>query len=484
MRNRKWMKKIDWVLMTEIAAVCMIVFPILIISLYVLPAGDDFVNVARVKKVLLEKHSYFIMAISEVIHYYKNISGYYSGAFLNFYLSPFLRGGIVLQRIVVCSINLFFYVSLYFFVNELLCFFYHIKNKKVNILAYLLILFAMTNHYNNRDMWTWYCALVGYVFIAAMMFWGIIFFLKALQNNKRKYMVVASLLGFLASGGSLNLVALNCGLYLIVGFLGIMIYRKKKISLICFFGALLGAIINVIAPGNYIRHGENTPYSVIGALKEAIYIAETKVQELLLYSPFIMLLCIFFILMLKYIRIQRTIKGIYLVAGIFLIAIGVVVVNFPVCFGYVAFFPDRCIWVQDLTIYIGMFGWMACLAEWIKKKFGEIEIRKDALLCITVSFVLYLCNLSTVRDISTYPTVQMIKEIASGEIKGYAAFWEGILREIEMSDSKEVVLYREELLYNDFLLTLGIDEDIETFANLGASSYYDKDWIYLTTEEQ
>ena len=483
MKNRKWAEKIDWVLMAEIAAVCVIVIPILIISLYALPARDDLINVAKVKSVLEEKHSYLLTAVSEVIYYYKNISGYYLGAFLNFYISPFLRGGILFLRVVIFAINLFFYTSLYFFVAELLYFFYHIKDRKVNILAYLLILFAMTNNDNNKEIWTWYCVSIGYVFVVAVMFWGIICFLRAMQNNKKKYLATAALLGFLASGGSLNLTALNCGLYFIVGILGLTVYQKKKISIICFLSALTGAVINVMAPGNYIRHGESTPYPVIEALKTAIYIPETRVQELAKSSPFILLLCIFCILMIKYGHTQRNIKGMHLAAGLFLIAAGVVIVNFPVCLGYVGYFPIRCVWVQDCTIYMGLFGWTASFAEWLKRKLGEIEIRKETLLCIAVSSVLYLCNLSVVREVPTYPTVGMIKEIVSGKAAEYVAFWQGVLREIEMSESRGVVIYREEIKSSEFLLTLGIDEDIETMDNAAVASYYGKDWVYLTTEK-
>ena len=44
---------------------------------------------------------------------------------------------------------------------------------------------------------------------------------------------------------------------------------------------------------------------------------------------------------------------------------------------------------------------MACLAEWVRGKFGDFEIQKDAMVCIGISFVFYVENVNSRTDQST-----------------------------------------------------------------------------------
>lgn len=357
----------------------------------------------------------------------------------------------------------------------MLDFFYNIQKFKIVLLVYTFVLFTFINSEYNTDMISWYCTMIGYVFVVACMFWGSIFLLKAIRSGKNRDIVVSSVLGFLASGGSLNVTALNCGMYLLMAYLGGKMHQKRKIPAICFMSALTGGIINAVAPGNFIRHGTDN-YPVFRALRVAGYHVKQELQELLFHSPLILLLCIFFIIMLKMKYDPRHIKGRSLAVLAGVIILGAVVVDFPVCLGYMEnYFPDRCVWVQNCVIYIGAFVWTACLAEWMKWRFCDLRIRKDAIICICIGFLLYGCNLCAIRDISDYPTVDMIKQLVSGEIVSYVDYWEDVLKEIEYSEDSEVIVVREEIRSNAFIKDpdLSTDKDYET--NVAIAQYYEKD---------
>lgn len=346
-------------------------------------------------------------------------------------------------------------------------------------MVYSLILFAFINSEYNTEMTSWYCTMVGYVLVIACTFWGDIFFLKAIQSGKIRHVAVSSILGFLTSGGSLNITALNCGMYLIMAYLGCRIYQKRRISVICFVSALAGGIINAVAPGNFIRHGTDN-YSVFRALSAANYHVKQEIQELMFHSPFILLLCIFFVLMLKMIHNPKPMKARTLVIFAGVIILGAVMVDFPVCLGYIeSYFPDRCVWVQNCVIYLGAFGWTACLAEWVKGKYHDLKIKGDAVICICISFVLYGCNLCVIRDPSDYPTIDMIKQLASGEIASYVDYWEDVLEEIEHSEDSEVIVIRDEIRSNTFIRDLDLSSDKEYEMNVGIARYYGKDSVYI-----
>lgn len=366
--------------------------------------------------------------------------------------------------------------------SKLLEFFYNIQNIKITLFVYILILFAFTNNEYNSETISWYCTMIGYLFVVACSFWGIICFLRAIQSDRLKYVIISSVLGFLASGGSLNITALNCGMYLLIAFATIYVYHKKKIAFICFFSTLTGAVVNVIAPGNYIRHGTNS-YPIFSALSTAAYYGKRQIQKLMFGSPYVLLLCIFFVLMIKIIHNPRPIKEKHLVVAGVVIILGIVMVNFPVCLGYIVnYFPERCIWVQNCAIYFGGFAWVACLAEWIKRKFGDFEIQKDIMICIGISFVLYGCTLCAQRDLSYYPTIDMIKQITSGEISDFSDYWLNVLREIERSEEEGVTIYSEEIKTNEFIRCPDLISEEKCEMDEQIAEYYEKDWVRIVTE--
>lgn len=354
-------------------------------------------------------------------------------------------------------------------------------DRRKQLLIYIIVLISLTNNYNNVETWTWYCVLIGYVFVVACIFWGVSFFIQAIRYDKIYYIIAASVIGFLASGASLNVTALNCGLYLLIGIIGLWAYNKKKVSIICFSSALAGGIINAAAPGNFIRHDiTTTSYSIVGSLEAAAMLGISRVQTLLTYSPFVLLLIIFFLFSLK--NINNAERRCKLHPSIILLITfaGITIVNFPVCLGYeTTSLPYRCIWVEDCTIYIGMFAWSGYLAGWIKGRSGGFEIHKECCLCIALSCLLFFCSLGNVRSMKSYPTFQMMRQLLNGELEEYAEFWEEIFREIEISDDGNVVVYREAMKENDFITSPGMWGDKGNWINRSIASYYGKDSAYI-----
>lgn len=487
----RWLKaqnqsfKTDWILIGEIASICFILIPIFVLSFYAIPAADDFSMSNKIRTSMAEGgYSHIGASLHMTIHYYKNFGGYFFALFANWLISPLLRGGINVLRITVFAINLFFYLSLYGFVTSLLKMFFEIDNLKIKLLSYFLVLFAITNNYNNSETWAWYCVSIAYVFVIGCMFWGIIFFLKAIKSGKKAYIIGAAVIGFLVSGGSLIVTAMNCGIYLLIGVWAVWTNNKKRIAAICFCSALLGGVINLVAPGNFIRHETVTSeYLIGGALKTAAFLTWSRFQYLFFYTPFIILLIVFFIVAYKFFSFRYDLRGYQLIIALGFIFLGVTVLNFPVCLGYnTGTLPDRCIWVEDCAIYTGVFGWVACFAGWLKRKAGNMEMQKEILTCITVSCMLFLCSLGRVYNLDSYPTIKMVKQLTNGEISECVKFWTDVFEEIETSPDKGVAILREEIPENEFIFPPHLRDDKTWWVNAGMALYYGKDWVYISTE--
>lgn len=72
---------------------------------------------------------------------------------------------------------------------------------------------------------------------------------------------------FLAGSSSLNVAALNYGVYFLLTIAGIYFGRKRILSLLMLLGAWVGGIINVLALGNYAgRNGYSEEIYILYAL--------------------------------------------------------------------------------------------------------------------------------------------------------------------------------------------------------------------------
>lgn len=123
------------------------------------------------------------------------------------------------------------------------------------------------------------------------------------------------------------------------------------------------------------------------------------------------------------------------------------------------------------------------MAGWLKRKVGNLEIHKETLFCAGISCMLFLCNLGSVRDFDSYPTIKMVKQLTNGEISEYAEFWNDILEEIEVSSDKGVAIRKGEIPENEFVFSPQISDDKTYWVNKAVARYYDKDWVYVASEE-
>ena len=483
------LEKFDKIIVGEVAILCIMILPIIVLSLYSVPSSDDFFKAYAIKLNLEEGRSYLQGTIRRIIDLYRTSGGYFFANFLSYLFSPLVRGGVNALRGVNFVVNIFFYFSLVYIIYYIIKNVCKVYDRRIILLGSMVILGAVTNNDYHSEVVTRYCVVVEYVLLVTGMLWGIFFFIKAIQSEKNIYIFMASLIGFFMSGGALNITALNCLLYLVVGAIGFIKYNKKKTAFICFFSALAGGLINAAAPGNFIRHESvSSSYPIGSALKADVFQLWSRWQFLMFETPFILLLLIFFLLIFSYTsngereKMKNLINPIWVGCVALLSAL---VVNFPVCLGYSnGTFPDRCVWVEDCCIYLGAFGWMAYLVGWIKNRYGsKIVVRKDMLLCIIISSILFLCNLGSVRTLDSYPTVQIIKQLTNGQAAEFAEYWDGVFEEIESTDYGEVIIYRDEIKKSPFIYGPGIDNHTDNWINSAAAHYYGKDWICILKKE-
>lgn len=468
-----------------IILVCII--PIIITCFYIVPAADDFGNALNMRGLLLEHNSYFTAALAGTKELYKETSGYFFAAFLNLFFSPFLRWGEMGIQVFCIVVNLLLYITLYFLIKMIMNYWLKVSDIYTVLWVYVLLLICFTNIFLNREATFWYCVVVAYVLVLVTMLWGDIMFMKALAFQQKKYYIIAAILGFFASGGSLNVTALNCFIYLLIAIYGYIEMKQKKSTVIVFGCALLGGIINLLSPGNYARHGSiSDDFGVIPAIISSIKLVVVRFYELFSNTLFPLLLIVLLLILLNTPGKIKTYKYLHPIVLCIGLAGTLSVLAFPVYLGYgtETGFPKRCYFVQDMALYLFSFIIVIYFASWLKERYGKFRFNKEHIVTVTLLCFLSFCMWHSGRLLfDAYPSFVLSKQVLNGENQRFQWYWQAVLKEIEEGEGA-VVVVKDELENTSPLIGVGINDDEEYWVNQVVAGYYGKSSVRLVSEEK
>lgn len=458
--------------------------PIIIYSANATPAYDDFSNALLSRQYWDECSSSLAGSIARTRDHYLTVGGYYFAAFINFFLSPFLRWGVKGLRVANVIMELLFYGSAFFltrvFVTRRIA-----KNNNLVWLVYVAFIFCIINNARHTEIYSWYCVLIAYLIPLAVLMTalGLTVMYNDRKENSAGLMAAIAILTFLVSGSSLNIVAMNCGFFFLI-----MVYRSfftkdKRSTAVFLIAAVAGAMINVAAPGNYVRHDSvSTDYTFMSSAKiTGIHVLE-MIEDTLLRTPYLAIAVVLVILIYKYVDLSKSSMSKYHpILGLLIVVLGTMAVDYPVFFGYSGdFFPDRCAFVQDMTFYILSFLWLLHLTGWLQQKASPKKFSESAVAAILICCMLFFASVcqNKTEDFAL-TTRYMTASILTGRLGRTVDYQMGLLDEIENSKDDDVVLKREEERKDIYLQSIGIRPYPDHWINESISQYYGKNSVYI-----
>ena len=457
------------------------ILPVLYYARKSFPAGDDFVYAASMRRYLADHGSYLAAAWHENVDYYKSFSGLYFVTFLNCLISPLLRGGTrgirivntILQTVSIACL----FVLVRTFVRDILR-----KGSRMTWFLFCVLLFAIINNAANSQIYTWFCILVGYNLPVGIILLGVAFLIHAYATDNAKLYIPAAFCAFLGSGASLNITVLNCGLFLIYCCYGFVILQKKKGSLAVFLSAMAGGIINAVCPGNFTRHDSmSNGINLVAVIrKSAMYSLDRIINRLFNPAFLVILIVLFVVLLISIDYSECSFNFRYLIPGALIVWFGVFLVDLPVFMGYGGTsIPDRCKFVQDMTIYLLSFLWLLYFTGWVKKRFGNFVFSNEHGMILAVILILSLSISINMEDdgIMHFGTPYMISTIVNGDLEDYVHFEYGLMDRIRDYDGADVVFDPGEIPYNPYIQYLYIDTDPEHWMNQALAEYYGKNTV-------
>lgn len=459
--------------------------------------GDDFAHGVRVGAFHVSLPRYFAASLLYVKDLYTTWQGTWFSMFLQAFLSPINNFGLPqLKAVMVGNALLFFAALLTLLWVGLSCFRVGGERLPRSLRLGILTVFFATalNADVYAEIYFWFSGAVAYSMPFSLLLFGLALFLLANQGaeeaqppdsapqremagKKRRAFcaVTAGLLLFFASGGSLTVAGVGC--YTALLLTAVFFLRTKKVSAcnLAMLGAgVAGALINVAAPGNFLRHdgtagaGLHVGRAFVDTAGMFLREGGRLFQGTILGLAFLLLVAAGLYLAGKCevdVKVYGAATALGLLAG--------PAAEFPVALGYSsASIPNRCYFIIDTALVLALLNLALFLGVCLHKVLGAASDAK------TVALLLYVCLAAlivTPLKLEEQPLCRVARKLYNGSYRAYREECLAIYDYLASCPEEDVVLDMPG--YIEDFTCFYFDSDAKGWVNVAIASYYGKNTV-------
>ena len=452
----------------QIILVMRMIIPVLIACSYTFFDADDFSNAIRLQAY---KGNTLTVAVKVMANIWTTWQGTFFGNFLLGF-SPAKYGGIDSLHVYLIFAAIFLFASLYFALLSMSSVW---KIRAVMAgWVYLAVIWSMMSMSYYQEIFYWYTGSVMYTIPLALGMFGTGMAVYAQKKRSIWMSVIAAICVFCMAGGALQIAGVGCYLLLLAAFGFYMRDRKIPMYLsIVFIAALVGAILNVIAPGNYIRHSaiDSSGLHLFSAAKGAVhvvmngYAGMSDMRFIAISVGSVFLLALF--------EDKHMEKVIFLIIEFILFIIMPVVNIFPVLLGNSGTdegsLAARNSFVLMLNCMIILFAIAVLVARIV-----SIKDVRDVIVIGGFLTILILPKAITIPwDNCLHGTEN---DLRSGKIQQYSAEINSVVEEIRNSNDSNVIIEQMPTAPGSFR-EMQISQDPNNWVNTSLASYFGKESI-------
>jgi len=459
----------------------LISIPHILLAGYSVPGVDDFSCINAVE-IYRANHTYLVSAILYTRDTYLTWQGTYTGELL-MGLEPSVRDSYTLLRLIlILSVVLFVAGTLFLSFTIASRFFGLSRNLSWTIA--LIAEFISFNISASGELFSWYTGASVYTFPIIAYLFALSFSILSYYEGKRLYAVLAALLGFIGSGGSLMVVGFGCASFMVLVLIYAYVIKPKKsnckrfISLVVpFLITVIGALICVAAPGNYIRQGgsmhipQSFFYSGVNIITHVCFM----IMHYLL--PVCMVICF----VIGFVAVRRVITKETIFLGVLGFCFITTAAVFPVILGYDSYCfeaytnSDRVLYFADYIICLLSLILALILGSFVRSVLQkyDFDVKKLSVKTMPVIIIVFmLLSNGIVQNFLNGMTMKTLDDLMNRRIQIVSSSYEDIYNEISMQGEGADVKVSRPVNPYTVMYAPGYALDSEYFGNVEVAKYY------------
>lgn len=447
--------------------------PILLGCFYGLPSADDFSNTIGWRQC---DGNYVAYLFDNMILTYKNWQGTYFGAFLGSFPIYYVFGMKGL-RIWLLLIAIAFFFAFFSFSRSVVKWIgFRKTDDQTTVLLFAAIGLSYIFSHNMLDeTFYWYTATCVYTLPLILALLCVTCYFRYEEAEKNIYLIIGAILALCGAGGALDVSALLCALLLFGVLYNFLVRGVIRKNIVITIVALLGSIINAVAPGNFARH------EVIDSelrLFDSLYyvIRRASITIISEFEEGLLLTIVIVTFIWAYNRLQDSLYHFKYPVLISLYGcFGIVISGFPVALGYSSIdFPQRAVFVERISIIIFV---MLCTIYWA----GWATNRKIFKFTRETIFVLAFVCILPMSALNEFTPCKMGIHMLKGDYEKAVTREENFVEQIKQSKDMDVVIECEKPRDNEWsnVKKLGLEEDSDSWINNTIAHYYGKNSVTL-----
>ena len=486
-KNKNTVRKIFTALF--IVAAIMIVIPVVAATSFTYLCEDDFSFEAGAKDMFEAYGSSLTGAIVRAGEYYNSNQGTFFFNFMIHFVRAYSRWDLPGFHLYMICVSILFVVSLFMIIRNLL------RDSSAAIMIFSLtifMLFGMNGTHPSQELFFWYTGTMNFTLELIMSFFSCTLLLKFIRETEKTtakgmlYLIISSILAFLSGGGALNMVAASCSWLLAILILYFIRVGKSGFriaSIAPFCAALLGAIINVVAPGNFSRSDETKVeghVTFIDGLRDTFVTCLSEDKILFTSLSFIIsMILILAICLIMRVRIIDCKISIAVLATVF---VGTWLIRFftmfPVSYGYHSdvIINQRTQASYEIVAKLMYILFVIFLSQWLDERFeGNNALKYLPKVLVAIVLIITLAGYGKVKsEIKSSISYEAFDDFKSGAMQENYIAREYILSILRLAEKdSDAIVYVPGFKMANSAYGMGLTADSEEFRNKSAAGLFD-----------
>lgn len=469
--DKEYRMQLIMILIT-ILVVIATVLPIVLASSMSFYRGDDFfeghMTINDKKRNFYEL---FIDSLQLVKYFFGAENGTYFSKFIVSFFSPLNGYGLTQLRITMICNVLLFVLGVCAFISGICK--HEIKFLQGRLLLIMCCFLGIFGFDAWYQIFYWFTGAVYYTIPLSLMLLALA--LITLSVKKTNYLIAAILL-FCASGGSLAIAGTGCYWLLLIGIS--KLYKKnlhvRDILLFCI--AVGGALINVLAPGNFVRHtiidesGVHPFRAIIYSFSEVV-----ATGEWLFLETWFIVIVLIAVGIGVYCGKRSLVDKTYSLLMIVLYAFTPLVTYYPVCVGYSSGGgPNRCRFILTFSFVISAMMISIYSGKLIANHVNVNHVREATMLVILLMIIMPIKREGW--KLSSMIPYQTMMELTEGNIQSYYREVNRIYDAIRDDENEDVFIYGLPSDI-DIFLPISLTQDPNYLINFECAYYFGKNSV-------